>query len=287
MLANTPNTLGDDDFLALATSEIQSYMVELLMSVREEYLLAYSDVSVVSGTAVYPIPTRAIGGKLENVHMSDGNGSYFPLTRIEPSRAHLYTQNGTVSGYVFQGDSLVLLPTPTNSATLRLSYFTRPGKMVATSAVATISSINGARTVITTAATIPTTFGATSSFDIVSHTPGFTGLQTDNAANGTVSGTTITLTTALPSTVIAGNYVCLAGESPVPQLPVELHPLLVQRVVVKCLEALGDSKVNVAKLVCDEMRHMALTLITPRAEASSRFIINYNAPGWQRRFTRR
>lgn len=285
MLPDTTGTLGSTDFLAIATEQIQSYMMELLLSVREEYNVTSSDVAVVSGTDTYPIPARAIGGKLSDVKFaSTGSTIYSPLTRVDPHARDTFRQNGDSSwGYMFEGNNLVLLPSPTSAGTLRLTYFLRPSALVLPAATATISSINAGRTVITTSATIPTTFLTSSTFDVVDNSPGFTTLVTDNAASGTVSGTTITLGTALPTTVSAGDYVCLAGESPVPQIPVELHSLLAQRVVVKCLEALGDKNVSIAKAMCDESRRMAVTLLSPRAENSPRVIVQRSGPGFRRR----
>lgn len=66
-------------------------------------------------------------------------------------------------------------------------------------------------------------------------------------------------------------------------IPVELFTLLVQRVVVRCLEAVGDPKFQAAELACDKVRANALTLLTPRAEGTGRVVINTNGPGWRRR----
>ncbi len=176
---------------------------------------------------------------------------------------------------------MTLVPTP-STGTLRLFYFGRPNSLVATSAVATISSIDVTRLIVTTTATIPSTMTSGVSVDFVDATPGFRSLAIDQATTGTVAGTTVTLSTALPASVLAGDYVCLAGESPVPQIPVELHPLLAQRVVVKALEALAPDKMVAAKAICDEMRKSALTLLTPRAEGSARVIVNRYAPGFGR-----
>ena len=80
----------------------------------------------------------------------------------------------------------------------------------------------------------------------------------------------------------AGDYVCAEGESPVVQLPVELHPLLVQRVVMKVLEANGGKQFDRAKAVCDEMLKDVHSMLAPRSEGSPRYLINYNGPGFGR-----
>lgn len=287
MLPSTDETLATADFLAIATEEIQSYITELLVSVREEYAVSSYDVATVVGTEAYRLPPRATGDALRDVLLSDGQGNYHPLSRVEPSRRYDYGSTGEASGYVLEDNSVILIPAPSTSHTLRMMYFRQPSKLVETSAVATISSIDVTRLIITTTASIPSTFTSGVVLDVVDEKPGFRCLTIDAATTGTVSGTTITLSSALPSTVEAGDYVCLAGESPVPQIPVSLHPLLAQRVVVKCLEALGDKGVNAAKAICDEMRKSAVTLLTPRTQGSARVIVNFNGPGWSRRTRRR
>jgi hypothetical protein len=45
---------------------------------------------------------------------------------------------------------------------------------------------------------------------------------------------------SVPSDVVVGDWVCLAGESCFPFIPADAHQLLVHLTVVACLEALGD-----------------------------------------------
>lgn len=284
MLPSTAETLAETDFLALATEELQLYVTEALLSVREEYFVVTGDLTVTAGTASYALPSRASGEVLRNILANDGTGLFRPLQRWEEEHVHEFgTQSGPPTAYYLQDDTIILLPTPSVATTLRVVYFRRPNALVETTAVATISSINGARTVITTSATIPSTFSASVTYDIVDNNPGFRCLATDLAATGTVSGTTVTLSSALPASVSAGDYVCLAGESPVPQIPVELHPLLAERTVFRCLQALGDKKAPFYEQMAEKLRTTALNILTPRVDGSPRYLINRRGPGFGRR----
>lgn len=275
--------LADSDYLAIATEELQSYVWPFLVGMREEYGVADYDVSVVSGTAAYRLPPRASGDALRDVQLLSGT-TYVPLTRITPEERNQFAATGAVSAYLFQDNDIVLVPEPTAATTLRLKYHKRPSKLVATTAVATISSINGARLVITTTTTIPSTITASSiSVDVVDNTPGFKTLAMDYTTAATTSGTTITLTTALPASVSAGDYVCLAGESPVAQIPVEAHPLLAQRAATVCQNALGDAKWQASDALCERMRKEYMALSTPRSKGSRRPLVNRNGPGWGNR----
>lgn len=278
MLPSTAETLSTADFLALATEELQTYVMKVLLAVREEYAVATYDLTLTAGTSSYLMPTRAIGGKLRNVALVDSSGLTTPLARLEPGLSS--NTQGNPTGYSLQGDDVIFSPIPSAADTVRLTYFRRPSSLVATTAVGTITAINTGTKVVT--CNVPVTFTTAVTYDFVRAQPPFKILGQDLAVTA-VGGATVTFTATLPTGLAVGDYVTLAGESAVPQIPVELHPLLSQRVVYKCLEALGDDKSVLAEQASDKMRMDLLTLLTPRVEGASRPIVNYNGPGFRRR----
>lgn len=276
---------ADDSLYALINEELQTYCVEVLRDVDEEFLVATEDLSVVAGTASYAIPSRAIGRGLRGLWYTDSDDtSYRELSEISLDREH-----DGLDGYKFEGDVITLIPTPTGSATLRVRYFRRPAKVVTTAEVATISAIDTTTGVVTLSATIPATFTAAQTYDFVGAKPGFASKAIDLTASA-ASGTGMTFDPDdLPSNLAVGDYVCLADESPVPQIPVEMHPLLAQRVVFKALEALGDQKAVVARAVLEEMRARVIGILTPRNDGAAKYIVNRYGPGfsWSTRRGRR
>lgn len=66
----------------------------------------------------------------------------------------------------------------------------------------------------------------------------------------------------------------------VPGIPKDLCPLLVQRAVYRCLDALGDSRAEAAAAAAERTRVTCIQLISPRGEGSARVVINYQGPGW-------
>jgi hypothetical protein len=72
----------------------------------------------------------------------------------------------------------------------------------------------------------------------------------------------------------------LSYGSMVPGIPLDLIPLLVQRAVVRCLEALGDERAEAAEARAARVEQKCIELISPRGEGSPRVVINYNGPGW-------
>lgn len=279
MIPTSSNTLATADYLSFINDEIQTFIAPLIMSVREEFFVTYADQTIVSGTAAYSIPSRAIGAKLRNVLLLDGS-TYRPLPRLEVETLAVgSTSPGSIEGYYLEGNNVVLYPTPGSAGTLRLSYFIRPNRVVASTAYTTVNSKTATTVSIGTPSTaFPT---AATYYDFIKPTAHFECHAIDQSATRSLG--TLTIAAGVPTAVAAGDYVCLAGEAPFPQIPVELHPLLAERVVVRALQALGDPKVEIAMASADRMRTAALTLLTPRSEGSSRYVINYNAPGFGRR----
>lgn len=70
------------------------------------------------------------------------------------------------------------------------------------------------------------------------------------------------------------------SDESVPGIPKDLCPLLVQRAVYRCLDALGDSRAEAAAAAAERTRVTCIQLISPRGEGSPRVVINYNGPGW-------
>ncbi len=282
MLPSTAETLAASDFLALADEELLTYVVPIMVACHEEYFVAAYDQSVVSGTSNYTITPRAMGGKLRDVQLSDGTGAYIPLPRIAPSAVQGYTPTGSPEGYILRGNDVVLTPSPTASTgTLRMLYFRRPGTLVDVSAAALITAINTGTKVVTLSTTIPSTFTTLVTYDLIQGTPGFATRDIDLAVSA-ASGTSMTFSAALPTGLAVGDFVALANQSPIPQIPVELHGLLAERVAFRALQALGDPKAQSAFQVCEATRKNVLALLTPRSEGSSRPLVNYNGPGFRR-----
>lgn len=277
MLTDNPESLSDADILNIANDELQTFVVPLLMSVREEYFVTYLDTAIVAGTTDYALPQRAIGGKLRNVLVGDTTNGFVPLLRIEPEQAWRYGTSGGTAGYTVRGNSVVLVPSPSSASTLRMEYFRRPGALVTVAASTTVSTV-AAPNVVTTA-TIPATMTTSAPLDGILAYPTFETTFSDITPS-VASGTSLRLATL--GSLAAGDYVCLAGASCVPQIPVELHPLLAQRTVLKIWEAQGNPNAKSAQAIGDEMAKHAMTLITPRVEGGARYLINRNAPGFSR-----
>lgn len=278
MLPATSTTgTADADLLAHADKEMQSRVVPLVLSSREEFYVRSHDVSLTAAVAAYRLPSRAIAGRLRDVQLILSDGTARDLPRIQPEDAPFWgigSQPYPMAFYM-ERDSVVLVPTPstTAAATLRMKYFGRPGFLVATSyAISAIDTSLNTVTVTNGAAVYTTS----TPVDLVSASSPFDCLAIDQTPSAAVvAGANVTLTLAsLPSALAVGDFVALAGYSPVPQIPVEFHNYLAQRTLCRILQAMGDSEaLRNAEADAEQMREAAVSMLTNRVEGAQKKVV--------------
>lgn len=285
-------TFTDTDVLEMATEELRDYVVPTLKSINEEFLIRVQDYTVASqqDNKVYVLPERCSAEVLKDVQYSDGSGGFIPLSRIEPENSFRFGTSGLSTGgsvyYYLQDDQVILTAVP-SFTTLRIRYFMRPNKLVKVADALTVSSFDaGLRFITTTIDTDTfTAFGTSGVVDIISAKPGFRTKSLDlQLSIDSGSGPTYTLVATIPAgeqNPVPGDYICLAGTSCLPQVPVEVHPLLAQRVAMRMLEgknAAGYSLVA-GELLATEQR--VRSLLSHRVEGGSRFIHNFASAAWK------
>lgn len=261
-IPTSQSTFQNTDFLEFANDELLNDLVSQLLSVREEYFSANQDVSIQEGKDTYSIPSRAVGMKLREVQIID-NDRVITLTRLDES-ARTSTRNDR-TGFFIQGNKIIVSPTPTSTSTqvLRLIHYRRPNRMVMPSECGQINDIDRVNNQVTLA-NIPATFTNQVKVDFIRQDGAFDSVAIDQVVQG-ISGAVITFT-SLPEDLEIGDWVALAGETPIPQIPIEFHAVLAQMVAVKCLEALGDDKVAQAGQKLMLMKDNAFAQIADRVD---------------------
>lgn len=259
------------DFLRFGDFEIQTNLVPLLMSVREEYFVADYDYSITADQASYAIPSRAIGEKLRDVTVISDT-TIRSLPRLEPSE--ITSTDVGIDGFYLKASAVVLNPTPVvTQDTLRLSHFRRPSSLVATTACGQITSIDTVLNQVVIGSA-PSTFGVGTLVDFVKETPGFKCHAIDTPIV-TVAGTTLTFA-SLPTGLAVGDWIALANQSPIPQLPLELHPILYKAIAIRCMRAQSKNvDADVAEL--KEMKMQAFAMLTPRVDGEPKKIRSPNS----------
>jgi hypothetical protein len=264
------DTFQDSDLLALGDYELQTYILPMLVKVRENYLLKSQDYA--AGAEDLLIPDRAIGGKLADLQLIVGANiehlKYLEISQLDS------TIGSPVCAFAFtiQDNRIEVIPSP-SMGFVRAYFYCRPGKLVTTTECAQILSVDTALNQVVVSS-LPSTITTSTVVDFIQNVSGFSIMAMDQTVSLAAS-TTLTFA-SLPDGLAAGDWIALAGESPIPQIPVELQPLLVQATVVKIYEIQGYlDKMNVAAKKLEKMTNDLMTLITPRVAEAPKVI---NAP---------
>lgn len=274
------SSLTTADLCALVNDEASLYLTALIKSVRENHLETTQDITVVAGTAAYRLSSRASGNSLSFVQLLGSDGyPQEPLPQVDGARATYLGTTGTPVAFDFIGATVVLRPTPSAAGTMRVRYIQRLSRVVPEDEVGLISSINTGTNTVTISGTTPTAFVTGAVCDLVRGNPPFDTLSIDLTA--TVSGNDITFS-SLPTGLAVGDYVAMAGETPIPQVPPELHALLSKRVALVIARATSNPNKDDLAQEVETLRAAALSLLTPRGTMTAKPIVSYSGPGWRR-----
>jgi hypothetical protein len=295
-------SLPDEDFrfsdillLNAATREMREGIAPMLTASRLDYLVYAYTVAVTSGKASYRMPTKAVGGTLRDVVFIGADGNPCPLTLLSSDEVRTIGNPatlGTPMGYYLRNYEVVLVPPPNVTGTLSMPYYARPNRLV----LAGASTVTGARAIACATASYNTVAGSlqmsfhdgdppavldgqgagTQALEIVRASPGFETLLTVADGEPTIIEVApnswayrFTGFTSNPG-IVGGDYICLPGESPVPQLPVELFGLLAVRGARRALKAVGDDRWQALEADVAELESKAKDWLTSRVSGDTK-----------------
>jgi len=258
-------------FVLMLDDELKTRIVPFLMALRDEWYVTTLDYTGDGTTTTYPIPADAVGSKLRDVTLwGPGNNGNLKMDnnvpRLDPNS--LYDAN---FGFYVQNNNIIFYPHAVeNNKTIRFTYFKRVPDLVLTTDAAQISVI--ASNTVDTVATPPATFVNGASVQIVSSSSPFPVVFSSTITS--VVGSTITFADTVTDSSVGG-WVCLEGQSVFPQIPIELVPCLCEAVVVKCLEALGDTDgMQSAMANYQQMELSARSTLAPKVDGAVKKIMN-------------
>lgn len=268
-LPDDESNFGDEPLILLADGELQTRIAPMIHNLTADHFLTFKDY-ITTTEVRYPIPFDALANNLSSVVYVDENGNESRLVRIELDDenvpdyvARQHFQNG--GAYHVRGDSIVLFPSSEAAKTLRMYYHRLPNLLVSTANAARILSVDTGTGVITTAS-VPAVWSTSDRFCCVKGRPGFR-LRFDAEIASDVSSPTITFSPSAVSDIVAGDYIALEGESPIPQIPAEAHAMLAQATVCAALEGLEDPGLERSERKLEQLMKMYTLAATPRVEA--------------------
>lgn len=257
--------------------KINSAIAPEVDAVREGFFVRSKDYTLAANTAEYLLPARAVGDTLIDVLYQEPNGSFRSMAHFLSSERHTLNNSpsGGPIGFVIEGNHLVVVPTPSSAVgTVKVLYATRRGKLVATTDAMQITGIAGN----VLSGNAPSAWTTSNTFDLVQDKPGFDTLDIDRAASGVSSATSVTLSSTPPSDLAVGDWVSLSWETPIIQLPLELHDALYSVVAgYICLEIGRTKEAQLFKAEGVEAINRAANLLTPRVKTESKKVTNPNS----------
>lgn len=270
--------LNNAAMLDMAEAVMRRKMIPLILSVSQNYFVTRTTQATVANQSEYPIPYRSIGRTLRELKLRQpsANSCMRDMSLIDLEDDNLFSNSGGLpQNFYFQGDKFVVKPAPPDATTYEFVvwYDLQPSRTVQTSAAGFITGISG--NVVNISVT-PSTFMPGVYVDFVQGRAGNSTLGMD-ALITNVSGGAITFGSAsdLPSDLAVGDWIALAQESPVVQLPIEATPLYVTMTAERVLYALGDfdGASLLMKDAEDESKDL-LKILEPRIQGENTKIVN-------------
>lgn len=284
------NTLDEANIIELLDEEMRSTVIPLVSAAQEEFYVQNYDQTLVAGTYNYTIPKRASFATWRDIVLVDTLGNELAMTDLPPEYVKITYPLGNIPpmytyGFVLQNDHITFWPPnstiPVNYM-LRMKIKRRPNHLTGYLNCGQVTAINSGTGVISLSVNGDGTWTTATTFDVIPNSPQFTSLEDDmsiTAIDNTLN--TITVTT-IPTGLAIGDWVCPALLSPIPQIPYDIFPLLSQRGVIRCLEALGDTQnLQVAERTYQDMASDFARTVSPRILGTTKKLVNRTAGfGW-------
>lgn len=282
-LPDAQNLYSNDDLIEFMGDELSSTIVPLIHSVQQEYWVYIHDTTLVQNQTNYKIPIRGCANGLRLVTMLDTNGNEidYPLLRPEMT-ASAYNwlspySTSTLYGFYMQDDHIVMFPNsvvtnPVNR--IRFRFERQPNQLCAVADAAHITAINTGTGVITVD-NIPTDWTTSTLFDVINGAIAFQS-KGDDIAITALDTIALTITvTGLPSDAAIGDWFCLAGTSPIPQMPYQMFPYFAQCVANLCMAGMADTEpYKDGKAKENQMKEDLLKLLQPRDMGNVQTVVN-------------
>lgn len=286
MVPDDTSIFTDQDILDILNEELDVQVLEKLLTLHEEHLTTHVDIPR-NNEGVYEIPYRAIGNKVRDISLVNGSGRnayVYELSQIGigelPDYSFSIDSNTYLDRFYVEGNEFKLINPSRNYDTIRIYFYIRPSVLTKVDQAGIISSIvNDGTNVTLELSQVGKNFTSDLVYDIV-------GKRSPNKIRGydltpvsVTTGTTGSIVFALSDIedfvgdIKVGDYVTVAEETPVPNIPTEMHPMLAQATAIHILEALGDTEAlsNAEKRMM-KMVNSVQTLIDDRVELAPKKI---------------
>jgi hypothetical protein len=285
-IPTSQETFTSEDFLEMATEEINLNMMDQLIIARGDYLVQFKDTPLEREVFKYAIPDRAVGNKLRDAFIIDEKGNVvYELAQISLEELNEFEGPWTLqtrNTFYIQNNDIVLTTQALNPGyKIRMYFYIRPNKLVInerSTPIQTITEIGD--TVEIGFSFTPKHFTSALQYDIVgAKSPNKIKFYDLTPVSINLNTGTVTFSKAAVTddngkvSINIGDFLTQAEETVVPNIPTELHPIIAQRVAIACLEAMGDeNNKQSAERKLAQMEKAALRMISNRVEGAPKKI---------------
>lgn len=284
MVPDDTSIFTDQDILDVIDEEIDAEVLEKLIVLHGENLTIHKDFPK-NDDGSYAIPYRAVGNKLRDVSLLRGD-SLYELSQVSMGELpdYSYISNGSnfVDNFYVQNNKIKLIQNTRSYDSIRMYFHLRPNTLTKLEEAGIISAIvvdENAGTVTFSLSQVGKNFAANLDYDIIGkRSPnkihGYD-LLPISVTTGTSGNIVFNKTDIDPflSDITTGDYVTLAEQTPVPNMPTEMHPIIAQAAAINILESLSDTEAltNAQKRMM-KMTSAIQTLIDDRVELAPKKI---------------
>lgn len=274
----------DSDILEIIDEEMNVQVLEKLQTLHGDNLTVTVDIPR-NEEGAYKMPDRALGNKLRDVQMLIGRELY-ELAQISVGALSDYS-NGNYAEYdmdlfYIENNKIKIVSPDRGYDFIRMRFYIRPNVLTKLEEAGIINDIiidENADTLTLSLSQIGKNFASTKLYDLVGckspNKIGAYGLQAQTLITSSNNGSIVFKLSEVKDyqDIVLGDFVTLEGETPVPNIPTEMHPLLAQAAAINILESLGDTEaLQNANARMDKMSRSVQTLIDNRVELSPKKI---------------
>lgn len=282
-LPDAQNLYSNDDLIEFMNDEMASTIIPLIHSVQQEYWVNIHDVTLTQNQVDYKIPIRGAANGLRLVTMLDTNGNEiaYPLLRPEmtASASNWLSpySTSTLYGFYMQDDHIVMFPNsvvtnPVNR--IRFRFERQPNQLCPTLDAAHITAIDTNTSTITVD-NIPEDWTDSLEFDWINGAIAFQSKGDDLTVSSIDTNTLEIIVDDLPTDAAVGDWFCLAGTSPIAQIPFQVFPFLAQCTANLCMAGMADTEPYAdGKKKEMQMKEDLLKLLQPRDMGNVQTIVN-------------
>jgi hypothetical protein len=284
MTPEDTSTFTDADILDILDEEMNAQVLDKLKVLHGDNLTVVVDIPR-NDEGSYDIPYRAVGNTLRDLSMVQGDVLY-ELSQISIGELPDHTYSSDSNAYMdmfYMENSQIKLVGPSRSYTsIRMRFMLRPNVLTKQEEAGTISDIvtdDIAGTTTLVLSSVGRNFVSGVEYDIIgakspNKIKAFDKLPTSVSigSSGSIVFNTADLSNELRD-IKKGDYVSLAGETPVPNIPTEMHPLLAQAAAVQLLESMTDTEaLTNAQKRMEKMTASIQTLVDNRVDLAPKKI---------------